>query len=166
MIVKYTASTCLLLPLLCFVLSGCHRAGATEDDHLEHHVPAHKPSHLATAIDEIERRYAAVAKEDGIQSPERITQLKELVDIVRWLPEIAGDSDLPEEQWNVVDGVSEYLWPLLQDQLNQAERGERISIASLTDSVTTAVKQLRDAADKPPAVAIVGGRNREESSND
>lgn len=148
---KYTAAMCLLVALACVATAGCHRASATDEDHLEHHVPPHKPQNLTSAIDEIERRFEVLAHGREVPIADRAAQLQELVDIIRWLPEIAGDSDLPEEQWNVVDQVSEKFWPLLQGQLDHANRGEDISLEPLHSSVSTAIRQLREVAGKLPA---------------
>jgi len=150
---NYTAASCLLAALAFVVAPGCHRASATDEDHLEHHVPPHKPQNLTSAIDQIERRFEALAHDQTSPITDRAIQLKELVEIVRWLPEIAGDSDLPEEQWNVVDQVSEQLWPLLQGQLTRVERGEDFSLEPLHSSVSAAVQQLCEVAGKSPADA-------------
>lgn len=166
MIGNYATAACLLAALALAAAPGCHRASATDEDHLEHHVPHHKPQNLAGAIDQIDRRFELLGLADGTQNAERAAQLKELVDIVRWLPEIAGDSDLPEEQWNVVDRASEKLWPLLQEQLNHAERGEDFNLETLRSSVTAAVSQLREAAGKGPVEAASATSKHEGHDHD
>jgi hypothetical protein len=132
-----------LLVLFAFAGSGCHRASTAEDDHLEHHHPPHKPPHLAAAIDQIERRYAALAAAESNPPAEFAEQLQELLDIVRWLPEIAGDSDLAEAPWNVVDQVSLELAPPLATALHQAQRGQPAALAPFAPRMQEAVTRLR-----------------------
>jgi hypothetical protein len=135
-----------LLPVM--ALSGCYRVQATHDDHLEHHVPEHKPHDLHAAIDQIEDRFEALAHGD-VPKTDRMARLKELVDIVRWLPEIAGDSDLPEEPWNTVDQVSQQLAGLLQKAAAGAQAGEPPALAPLHSTVDAALDKLRTAAELP-----------------
>ena len=145
-----------LLAVLAFIASpGCHRATATDHDHLEHHVPPHKPANVAAAIDQIEHRFEAMAHGERTRGSERVTELKELVDIVRWLPEIAGDSDLREPQWNTVDQISEKLWPPLLDQLQRAERGEVANLQPIHDLVDASLAELRDATRDLPVEPTV-----------
>jgi hypothetical protein len=160
------AMSILVLAALVLIGSpGCHRVNATTDDHLEHHDPPHKPRNLAMAVDQIERRFEAIAHGPGICNSESAAPLKELVDIVRWLPEIAGDSDLPEEQWNTVDQISEKLSPLLQEQLNNALRGASASMQPLHDSVVADVKRLREITHELPT-AVGTNSNQQDHAND
>jgi len=153
--------------LVCVAALGCVRSsGHEEDDHLEHHVPEHKPASLAIAIEEIERRFTELAGNRQGPNAETAVQLEQLVDIVRWLPEIAGDSDLPEAPWNEVDRVSQRLWPPLQEQADRARRGESFDLVSLPSQVTESVKQLRDASRELPAASTAAGPNGEESTYD
>ncbi len=83
---------------------GC--GSAAHDDHLEHHVPEHKPHDLVDAVDEIEKRWQGLETAWKTNPGQNSEALSELIDIIRWLPEVAGDSDLPESDWNTVNGIS------------------------------------------------------------
>ncbi|AMV33063.1 hypothetical protein VN12_13140 [Pirellula sp. SH-Sr6A] len=81
------------LPCLFVLWIGC--GGEKESLHeLEHEIPAHWPADFQDAISKIEQRTEA------LKSTHRGTETRsELVEIVGWVPEIAGDTDLPEELW-------------------------------------------------------------------
>jgi hypothetical protein len=116
---------------------------------LEHHVPEHKPHSLHAAIDQIELRYDALA-EGEVPRAGRTARLKELVDIVRWLPELAGDTDLPEGPWNVVEQVSQQLAGLLQKAAAGDQAGELTALAPLHSTMDAALDKLRTAAAELP----------------
>jgi hypothetical protein len=140
---SYVLPTALLI-----ALGGCGPSAEHADDHLEHHVPAHKPASLPEAIDDIERRFAQLTDVHSSPHGERLTQCSELVDIVRWLPELAGDSDLPEQEWNIVDRISESLGPQLQRQLGLVMRGNNPDLESLSGEFAASLEQLRTVASK------------------
>jgi hypothetical protein len=110
----------LLLAACASVVAGCsadpaHGDDHDHDDHLEHHVPEHKPPDLESAAREIPRRWVELESgQSAADAHERGEQLHELLDIVRWLPEVAGDSDLPEGPWNRVNAISRELLARLQ----------------------------------------------------
>jgi hypothetical protein len=161
MMTRYAVTVLLLAVLNTIITSGCQRASATGEEHLEHHVPPHKPPNLSSAIDQIERRFESLVHGPGIRDAEAATQLQELIDIVRWLPEIAGDSDLPEEQWNAVDEVSQQLWPRLQDQLSNAKGGREVILHPLHDQVDAVVERLGQVAGRlPDATASANSQQR------
>lgn len=102
-------------------------------DH-DHHTPAHKPANLRAAIATLRERYDRLA-ELSPESHAAEHEREELVDIVRWLPEIAGDSDMPEEQWNVVDRVSAEL-------LRQSESASSYSTTATREAVIESLDEL------------------------
>lgn len=102
-------------------LAGCQRQSAqpdegeasrlaTERDHFhehEHFVPEHRPADFGEAVTQISARFAGLQHEQNAGHHDHALQeLGELIDIVRWLPEIAADSDLQESSWNEVHGIS------------------------------------------------------------
>jgi len=73
----------------------------------------------------------------------------EMVDIVRWLPELAADSDLTEEPWNRVDQLSLRLEEILtavlaqeRDQRAAAYRAQREELARLQRELVEIAQQL------------------------
>ncbi|MFM7058333.1 MAG: hypothetical protein ACKO2P_15560 [Planctomycetota bacterium] len=94
--------------MLLWLLSGCGRGagvggddseGATsgnagsehEHDHHHHSRPTHKPDDFTELPQELQRRL--IADESGRVRPSR-RRLRQLADIVSWIPELAADSEL------------------------------------------------------------------------
>lgn len=81
---------------------GCQKGAGQEEE--AHHIPAHLPANFEQALARIEQLVAHL--KDGAvleQKPTEVTVETELRDVVRWLPELAAQSDLKEADWNVVD---------------------------------------------------------------
>jgi hypothetical protein len=148
------------LAAMLLLATGCHRPAADEHDHLEHHKPPHKPGSLPVAVVALEVRFAALQAASKFQTEGEIARLRQFVEIVRWLPDIAGDSDLPEAEWNVVHDVSSELAPPFADQLRRAERGQGVDLAPLAEPFGNQLTRLRAVAQHesllpPPAPARV-----------
>jgi hypothetical protein len=147
---------------------GCNRSTHSEHDHLEHHQPPHKPGSLPEAVIALEIRFSALPASGHVPSQAEVTLLRELLDIVRWLPETAGDSDLPEAEWNVVDSISGRLAPHLAEQLRRSERGEQVDLTPLAEPWSAALSQLREVADHeslrpaPPAADVASSDQGDE----
>ncbi len=83
-----------LLLTLCMISNiGC---GDGEEQHLEHFIPAHKPKSFGELVEQIFARVEAAA---SAESDVDATVLKELKDIIEWIPELAADSDLRKADW-------------------------------------------------------------------
>jgi hypothetical protein len=75
-----------------------------------HGVAAHKPHSFGEAVDALETRVRALSTTDSAGDQEAITtKFSELADIVRWLPELAADSDLGRKDWTTAQGVAKRL---------------------------------------------------------
>lgn len=98
---------------------GC--GDVAEDHHLEHVIPKHKPRDLAASVVQLELRGAVVLSAQGTADARR-----ELLDIVRWLPELAADSDLRRPQWERVTLVSRSLEELLLREHGMSPREDEI----------------------------------------
>jgi hypothetical protein len=103
-----------LLPLICglSLFMGC--SAEEHEDHLEHHTPDHKPADYSDAVAETQRRSMELRSMGSLNSAERTTKVNELFDIIRWLPELAGESDMREEPWNQVNAISQSLAAALE----------------------------------------------------
>lgn len=94
---------CQLLLLLGLVLSGCGgEKGSLFED--EHDLPSHWPIGLVDAQQKIEGRLAKLKSLTSESSSrgaleEREPYETELREIVEWIPEVAADTDLSEDQW-------------------------------------------------------------------
>lgn len=119
---------CCLVVTLCGVsaVAGCSRkevqpdtssaAKHEEHDHEhDHGIPEHKPANFAEAVNQLPRRHKRVAGElKAGHADHAAEQIQQLLDLVRWLPELAGDSDLKKADWEAVQQIATELETLTQ----------------------------------------------------
>jgi hypothetical protein len=67
-----------------------------------------------------------------------------LIDDVRWLPEIAGDSDMPEADWNLVNRVSQQLVDFVEPECKVDQRGRPGTFEASSSRIEQLVDQLAD----------------------
>ena len=79
---------------------------------------------------------------DDIESDEKIHEVQvdvftEFVDIVKWLPNIAGDSDMDKDDWDKIKKDSSVLHKTLTEKLSTAKTTEekRESLRELNESI-------------------------------
>ena len=89
----------------------------------EHHTPAHKPADYSAAVTQLGKLHEEIVGGRARPAGE-LDVFTELGDVVRWLPELAADSDLPEEPWNRVARTSDELLVLVA-QIQAAPRDQR-----------------------------------------
>ena len=85
--------------------SGCSKgANSTQQpSQLDHHQAAHHPTSFADAIGQLERRDGRIqAASRDVASPTLKREIKEVLDILEWLPSIAADTDLKQRDWEAV----------------------------------------------------------------
>lgn len=130
------------LMLLTLPLIGCDVGD--DDGRLEHHVPPHRPANFTHAVRDLEQRLRELDR--GPVSDEQMT---ELLDIVRWLPEIAGDSDLRKPDWDTVQQTAERLEKQLQNFPTEgsSRRDVFVVIWKLWDSLEPLVPKAGDRPD-------------------
>lgn len=73
------------------------------DDH-DHHIPEHRPQDYSDAVRQLTRRIERVRSE-ARHPAHAIEELKKLRDVITWLPELAGDSDLKKPEWDRIHGL-------------------------------------------------------------
>ena len=88
-----------------------HEAGhEDEHDHEHHHVdhliPDHYPDNFYAAAQRLSELVEAFANGKKVSSKGDVSAEKEYSDLLRWLPELAADTDLLEPEWNEVDQFS------------------------------------------------------------
>lgn len=105
--------TCQAVLLLGVCLAGCGAEKATLFEE-EHDLPAHWPSGLGDAADKIEQRLEEIERltsrpnsQDGQSELEHLES--ELRDLVNWIPEVAADTDVSEDQWLPVYDLCEVM---------------------------------------------------------
>ncbi len=122
-----------LVAVACLLaLQGCrgnqsHEGGDDEEEHHGHVIPAHKPRTFPDAVRRLRELNAKIrpSVSGGTAGGEQGDQsLKFAVDIANWLPEIAADSDMPEEPWNRVNALAPIIATDYQ-RLSEAQARER-----------------------------------------
>lgn len=87
-------------------VAGCGSSESEEDHHMEHFVPAHKPASFKGAVDALTERTSHLKLHVGDSGEIVQQELGELADIIGWIPELAADSDLNEQDWTQAVQVS------------------------------------------------------------
>lgn len=119
-------SGCLGL-ILCLTSLGCAPAlSGADKNHLEHHVPDHKPATFDAAVQQVGLRHERLAEEfDSADADLLDRELTELRDIVGWITEFAADSPLKKAQWDQVNAASKELLAIDQQIALAASRNPR-----------------------------------------
>ncbi len=141
--------------LLLAIVAGCRgEVVSSTEDHdpfhqHDHHIPRHRPANLASAV--IRLRWRQERLDDEKISAFKREQLQaEFLDIIRWLPEIAGDSDLPEVQWNIVDAHSTELQQI-------AARTKDLKSTDFQEALNRALNDMAEITKAAlPSVALSG----------
>jgi hypothetical protein len=79
------------------MFSSCNAHDA-QDEHITPVIPAHKPRSFEQTVEQLEYRF----KEIMLLPEPTEAQRMELQDMINWLPELAGDSELKKPQWEQV----------------------------------------------------------------
>ena len=119
-----------------------------DHDHFhEHdHVTAdHRPEDFADAVESLASLNQEIATElESGDIDHADHAIHEILDIARWLPEIAADSDMPEGQWNEVDAHSTTLTNLIGViHTDVHERASSIDYTQTEQDVAKIVTSLR-----------------------
>jgi hypothetical protein len=169
---------CLVFTLCCVPgVVGCSReeiqpdrsaeAKHEEHDHEhDHGIPDHKPTNFAEAVNQLLRRQKRVAGElKAGHADHAAEQIQQLLDLVRWLPELAGDTDLKQADWEAVQQIAAELETLTQlFKSSTAQTSDRDStkflqlvnllkpLAAKTTVTTSNVAASDDQSVSPPSV--------------
>lgn len=109
----------ILLSICCLFCASCSTEDQSEDQHLEHVIPAHKPATFEEAVTQLrERRDQVELTATSERDPQ---ELAELGDIIRWLPDIAADSELLRNDWEQVQRDSVRLEELYQQLVSNVD---------------------------------------------
>lgn len=137
---------CIVLCLLGLLVVGCVHDGESKTSHFEHdhEVAPHWPSDLADAANKLRTRLDAPVSDQSKQVA------KEIADIVSWVPEIAADTNLSEQDWIPLDTASDSLAAKLRSTDNEmTDECRRQTVAlcelieQLLDKVPTQLPSLR-----------------------
>lgn len=84
---------------------GCGHGSYAEP---EHHTPEHKPASYPAAVHQLLALHREIMNDEPPRSERQIDVFAEMFDLIRWLPELAADSDLPKEPWGNVERTSRH----------------------------------------------------------
>ena len=134
--------------LVVVTAGGC--AGSVADGEEEAHtLPEHHPRTVRRAVIDIGQRGAALTS-GMLDASNRESQRRHLLDIVRWLPELAADTELGRRDW---ERVKDSAGDLARELESSAETDPRASgrEAALSAALGAAMKTLVEAAALLPA---------------
>lgn len=128
----------LALPALLCGACGCGISlNDKGSDKLEHARPDHKPHSLPELVDQLRSRVDRFGQ--GKTSDQDIEQFEE---IVSWIPEIAGETDLREKEWELATAISERLRIRFQKAAEKQDFDK-----TTTDELRDLIDLLRPLAD-------------------
>ena len=146
MVMTYQRGCALLgatvLILAAVMAGGCAGpAGDHEED--AHALPEHHPRTFRRAVVDIAER-VGVLTSGTLEGPEWELRRRQLLDIVRWLPELAADTDLGRRDWERVNDAARTLARELE---SFADAGEQVAgrQKTLPKTLADAMKTLSDA---------------------
>ncbi|PQO46712.1 hypothetical protein [Blastopirellula marina] len=94
------ATFLLLLLLAAPILVGLGCASGAEE-HAEHIDPPHRPQDFVAAVERLREIQIAAASEQAISTAHPSGDVvQEAADLLKWLPELAADSDLKRADWD------------------------------------------------------------------
>lgn len=92
------------LAILVCICLGCQNSKQSLYEEIDHDHPEHWPSSLADTASKIDQRLQRIAQDSS-----DMEAAAELKDLISWCPELAGDTDLTEQQWQPIFDLSESL---------------------------------------------------------
>ena len=133
----------LALILLAALLAGCGEGENQKTSHFEHdhEMPDHWPSDLADSALKIRDRLLMYQRFPDLR-PEMTSQI---IDIVSWVPEIAADTDLTEEDWIPIDQQVQSLSQRLAQQENMDNDNQQLA-NQLCDLIEQSAALLKEDA--------------------
>ena len=147
---EQVGATLLLLAVMC--VSGCVTPNpdyVDADEEKSHSLPDHHPQTFRRAVVDIGQRGDALTS-GMLDDASLKIQLRQLLDIVRWLPELAAETDLGRRDWERLNDTAQSL----ARELNlSASAGQRSTVddAALSAVMVNAMKNLVEIAALLPA---------------
>jgi hypothetical protein len=135
--------------LVCALGCGESKKSLHEMDHV---TPAHWPADLTDAANKLSARLKVVQTSSAEANEESRVALKELTDVVGWVPEVAADTDLAESDWVKVFKGSESV----RKQLLGA-KGIEASVAEEIEKLCSLLVQSQALLPKPALPEALDG---------
>lgn len=144
-------SICLLWFSVCISLSGCGESKKSLHE-MDHVTPAHWPADLTDAANKLTERLKTVQGGSASATEESRVALKELNDLVGWVPEVAADTDLAESDWVKLFEASESIRKKLL-----GAKGVEASLAEEIEKLCSLLVQSQALIPKPALQGPVDG---------
>jgi hypothetical protein len=144
----------LSLAALLVSMTGCADEQESLHEH-DHFVPAHWPANLGHASQLIVARLP--------QAPEDEVARKELLDLMSWVPEIAADTELSEQQWDPIFAECEQFRGRLLRGFDNALETELQQLAEFLAATHTELEKLQPSS--APDQAFNGASESQESTS-
>lgn len=141
----------LLLLALLLATVGCrqgqHHDHDHDHEHAEHVDPAHRPRDFPTAVSHLIAGHEALGPSQPAETLESALAIQ--IDLAKWLPEIAADSEMPEGPWDRVDALASRLLALYQAADEHLDARQAITAAELAPAspLLDELRTIRDTAD-------------------
>ncbi|MEX0820438.1 MAG: hypothetical protein WD070_12630, partial [Pirellulaceae bacterium] len=152
---EHTAATrrCFIVLVCPFVLAiaGCH---GNDVEEAEHHLPEHKPADFPSAVDRLLALHVEISN-CVARAADQLDVFSETYDIVRWLPDLAADSDLEEQPWNRVQVTTRRLEAILLDVLSRSGTDRREPYLQYETELDQHQRELLDIKQLFPASAAL-----------
>lgn len=151
---KTRSALCMLgIVLLCLLGSGCSPSttsaqgeGGEQAEEHHHHDHGHRPKSYVSAIHQIKQaRDEIKAAFDAGTPNECDNALHEVAEVLDVLPEVAAETDLPKEEWQIVKDQSKHLFDQfmkIHDGFHGGGSGEQTSFDSVADAINTSIETL------------------------
>lgn len=132
------------------------KGNAAEAEH--DHFPAHWPSTIFVASE----RLVALQKSEGSpNSPQGVSPEQELIDLLRWLPELAADSDLEERTFNKIDTWSHDYLQMLEPKWNA---GAKLDSLLAVEGLSKVIAELQEIVKtESERIALMQGKSIQEN---
>ncbi|QDU82444.1 hypothetical protein Pla110_42010 [Polystyrenella longa] len=127
-----------------------------DDDHGHSHGPSYKPETFAKAVAEIKKRLEHIHVDlTGGHLDHVEDEIITLREFIHWLPELAGDTDMAEGEWNQVQAVSREMLKSCDNVDLKIKQGS-LTVEDLSDLESQLNKQvlLVPFAVDRPAVSV------------
>jgi len=143
-----------------FLITGCTLEDSPKTSHFEHdhEVPHHWPDDLADAVSKIRIRLHPSGSPAALQQSDHEhhhdheheatdrtqTAQDEIADIVSWIPEIAADTNLSEQDWNQVDDAARSLSSEFNangNEMTEANQVQALALCQLIEQLLQATPE-------------------------
>ena len=127
---------------------GC-KGSVQHGEEASHALPPHHPRTFHRAVDAIAERHAIISASAAVEA-DRDRARSELLDILRWLPDLAADTSLKRSDWDEVAAIAGSLTRAVETGVATANLDDGIAALRRIESRLNEPNG-RDEAAKPAA---------------